>query len=556
MTHLSDFSYLQRDAQEIYLSAFLLLRMWQADGFKCLSPRRVINGELRSIVTWFMFLLMIAQASWDFLCTYIKYTEGFMQVSPDVIISKPFEYWAPSNQDPIEVMNYIQCVTFSLQVSILLLLQCFWNYLSNVVAKHSFMGSKEFTFYIVWTVGTIAMFPVLNYFYKHTVLEEVVPQTAYSCEILVVALLGFRNHTRFNRLIKAAIGDGKKTDHHVTDRLAYFRDMNLLLSVSLVAFGGGMFILCIDGFTENKIINSNKFAADLLICNTNISSIFLWLIIIGIFHPARVAIDSKKRVTTDRTATQVTRGTAGMATTTVTPTIDPLDNDVAKAASLSPPRYAYANNNNNQAYYMDSTKVLTKESDSDLDYMDSLAQESINMTTPINSGGLHHPRHYQRSNVVSIDDPYANEPISFSMINSAANTNYNANTNNSNAMAYASAVDHYHAPNHYYFSPSSRSPSPASFLSSPSSPPPLPFSSPLPPPPPPSSSNQPHFSPPFLGLQSTAASPPPNQELPPIPVATTTPEVQQQQPIAEHTPPNVDDTEVPWLDRSTSPGRR
>jgi hypothetical protein len=161
------------------------------------------------------------------------------------------------------------------------------------------------------------MFPILQYFYKHTSLEEVVPQTAYSCEskwhdpiwkwrslselehfdlsilifltsffglsfflVLIVALLGFRNHIRFNRLIKISTGNGKKKDRQVTSRLAYFRDMNLLLSVALVAFGGGMFILCIDGFTTNKVINSHKFAADLLICNTNISSIFLWLIIV------------------------------------------------------------------------------------------------------------------------------------------------------------------------------------------------------------------------------------------------------------------------------------
>ncbi|CAO3592312.1 unnamed protein product [Absidia cylindrospora] len=107
-------------------------------------------------------------------------------------------------------MNYIQCVTFSLQVSILLLLQMFWNYLSNTVAKKNFMSSKEFTVYIVWTIGTIAMFPILQYFYKHTHLEEVVPQTAYSCEVLVVAILGFRNHAPFNRLIRAATRNGKR----------------------------------------------------------------------------------------------------------------------------------------------------------------------------------------------------------------------------------------------------------------------------------------------------------------------------------------------------------
>jgi hypothetical protein len=100
-------------------------------------------------------------------------------------------------------------------------------------------------------------------------------------KVLVVAILGFRNHTRFNRLIKAATTNGKRSDVQVADRLTYFRDMNLLLSVALVAFGGSMFILCIDGYTADKIINSNKFAADLLICNTNISSIFLWLIIVS-----------------------------------------------------------------------------------------------------------------------------------------------------------------------------------------------------------------------------------------------------------------------------------
>ncbi|SAM04167.1 hypothetical protein [Absidia glauca] len=443
----SDFSYLQRDAQEIYLTAFLLMRMWQVDGLKCLSPRRVINGELRSIVTWFMFLLMIAQASWDFLCTYIKYTEGFMQVAPGVIISKPFEAWSPSNQNPIEVMNYIQCVTFSLQVSILLLLQCFWNYLSNAVAKHTFMSSREFTFYIVWTIGTIAMFPILQYFYKHTSLEEVVPQTAYSCE---------RN--------------GKKKDRQVTSRLAYFRDMNLLLSVALVAFGGGMFILCIDGFTTNKVINSHKFAADLLICNTNISSIFLWLIIIGIFHPARVAVEGTKK-TTEGTATKDTPiAPHGSVKTTF-----PNDND----APISPPgRYFDTYNNSKELYRTESTRALNAHNDTELDYMPPSSPNE-----EFSPGG----RRQQPLNVVSINDPFGKESVSFSMIN-PNNTNKANNT-----LSYASAVDYYGV----------NSANRSTLLSA----------SPPPPPPP--------FTSPSLDLRSTTASPPPDQDLPPVPASVS-----------------------------------
>ncbi|KAI8330168.1 hypothetical protein BC941DRAFT_506383 [Chlamydoabsidia padenii] len=469
MTHLSDFSYLQRDAQEIYLTCFLLIRMWQADGFKCLSPRRVINGELRSIVTWFMFLLMVAQASWDFLCTYIKYTEGFMQVAPKVIIGKPFQYWSLKNQDPIEIMNYIQCVTFSLQVSILLLLQCFWNYLSNVVARHSFMGSKEFIFYIAWTIVNIALFPILQYFYKHTSLEEVVPQTAYSCEILIVAVIGFKNHMRFNRLIKVAKSNGNNTDGQVNERLTYFRDMNLLLSVALVAFGGSIFILCIDGFTTNKVINSNKFAADLLICNTNVSSIFLWLIIIGIFHPARVALDGKKKK--NKRADRFTTPHDNTSAITLTSPIQ-----------SPPPRYNT------------DKKVLSTTSGTEMDYLSSSPPVSVSTST----SGVYHEQ--QRGNVVSINDPYVNEPISFSLIQ----------------------------PGKYYYGNTN---SLSSFTPPPLSPPS--FVSP-----------QQQLYSPSLGLRSTAVSPPPTQELPPIPTAS------------QWHDDNRSTNHVPWLERSTSPGNR
>lgn len=47
-------------------------------------------------------------------------------------------------------MDYLQCVTFAMQTGVFCLMQCFWNYLSNSVAKKSFMGSLEFKFYIFW----------------------------------------------------------------------------------------------------------------------------------------------------------------------------------------------------------------------------------------------------------------------------------------------------------------------------------------------------------------------------------------------------------------------
>lgn len=99
-------------------------------------------------------------------------------------------------------MDYVECVNLSMQAGVLILLQCFWNYLSNTVAKRSFMTSLEFKFYIFWyiilptivtnlivnvffydyrAIGSIATFPALQYNYRNNeILRETVPLLAYS----------------------------------------------------------------------------------------------------------------------------------------------------------------------------------------------------------------------------------------------------------------------------------------------------------------------------------------------------------------------------------------
>ncbi|KAI9483538.1 MAG: hypothetical protein EXX96DRAFT_477830 [Benjaminiella poitrasii] len=142
-------------------------------------------------------------------------------------------------------MDYVECVTFSLQVGVFFLMQTFWNYLSNTVAKKSFMGSFEFKFYIVWALGSMAMFPILQWVFRNDVNKrEGIPQLAYGIE-----------------------------------------DMNVLISIILFSYASSFIILCSDGLTEEKVINSNKFATDTIIANVNICTVFLWLLLISIFHP-------------------------------------------------------------------------------------------------------------------------------------------------------------------------------------------------------------------------------------------------------------------------------
>jgi hypothetical protein len=87
-------------------------------------------------------------------------------------------------------MDYVECVNLSMQTSVFFLLQCFWNYLSNSVAKKTFMGSMEFKFYIVWALCSAAVFPILQWRFREDVyMRETVPQFAYSVEGKLIQLL-------------------------------------------------------------------------------------------------------------------------------------------------------------------------------------------------------------------------------------------------------------------------------------------------------------------------------------------------------------------------------
>ncbi|KAI9270501.1 hypothetical protein BDA99DRAFT_501954 [Phascolomyces articulosus] len=283
MTHLSDFSYLQRCCLEFYITAFLVHRIWTNEKFNCLRPSQIPKMALKSIITYLMIVMMCTQTTWDIISTWIKYKEGFI-MRPDngQIIQKPFAYWDEYHQSFVQPIDYVQCVSFSLQTGVFFLLQCFWNYLCNRVAKRSFMGSWEFKFYIVWALGSAAMFPVLQWRYSDDeLLSEIVPQLAYGLQVLLTACLGVRSHFRFKRLLKMC-------KDKIGARLAYFRDMNVMLTIILTVYGITLVLLCADGLTEAMTINSNKLAIDLLIANTNMCIIFLWLSFISIFHPRKV----------------------------------------------------------------------------------------------------------------------------------------------------------------------------------------------------------------------------------------------------------------------------
>ncbi|KAI8338154.1 hypothetical protein BC941DRAFT_424725 [Chlamydoabsidia padenii] len=286
MTHLSDFSFLQRMVSLGYLSVWFLYRVWKLDRFRCLSPQRFRQGELKSVVTALIFVMIPFQLYYDVTSCKIKYEEGFASIFGHVI-TKPEMMWTKADQELVVPTNYSLCIGLSLQTGTLLLLQCFWNYLANSVAKASFMSSREFLFYIIWTFVSIIIFPVLQYNFSRDVYDptykEIMPELVYGFELLFVACLGVVSHFRFRKLLNNSRDSNNARS--ITHKIRYFQELNLILTVVLFIDSIAFIILSADGLTGRKTLNAHKFSADFLICNINISTLIVWFLVMLIFHP-------------------------------------------------------------------------------------------------------------------------------------------------------------------------------------------------------------------------------------------------------------------------------
>lgn len=99
--------------------------------------------------------------------------------------------------------------------------------------------------------------------------------------VLITAMLGIRSNFRFKRIIAYSMRTKSSTSTAIVNRLSYFKEMNIILTCVLFIYGACFVILCADGLTEGKTINTNKFACDLLIANVNMCVIVLWLLFVS-----------------------------------------------------------------------------------------------------------------------------------------------------------------------------------------------------------------------------------------------------------------------------------
>lgn len=90
--------------------------------------------------------------------------------------------------------------------------------------------------------------------------------TCFLPELLIVSILGVISHFRFQKLLSTSRDSSNARS--ITQKIRYFQELNLILSLVLLIDSLSFIILSADGLTGRKSLNAHKFSADFLICNS------------------------------------------------------------------------------------------------------------------------------------------------------------------------------------------------------------------------------------------------------------------------------------------------
>ncbi|KAF9406986.1 hypothetical protein BGZ76_006227, partial [Entomortierella beljakovae] len=221
MTHLSDYSFVQRIVSNGWFYIWFIVYVFRYDRFTALSVKRVSRFELRSVVTLILLLAIPLHLSYDIGVATIKYSEGFWVNPKDgSIMGKPSALWSPTHQKLARVCDYTLAAVMALLGSIFFLLQSFYHYISKSVTKSSFMSSLEFKVNIVCSIGIVVVFPLVQYFFRNDhARREAAPQLAFGIVSISIGLLSIRTHYRFLSLLKVALTTVSESSQGVAEKL-------------------------------------------------------------------------------------------------------------------------------------------------------------------------------------------------------------------------------------------------------------------------------------------------------------------------------------------------
>ena len=99
MTHLTDYSYLERGTAVLIFGLWSLVHIYTVDKFRVFRLENYFRKDTKTIVTTLLFISMFFSIIYDILGTYAKYEEGFTP-KPDGsnCVIKPKSSYNPTNK--------------------------------------------------------------------------------------------------------------------------------------------------------------------------------------------------------------------------------------------------------------------------------------------------------------------------------------------------------------------------------------------------------------------------------------------------------------------------
>jgi hypothetical protein len=296
MTHLSDYSYLDRLIPNIMLLLFLLTFCFRVcDAKKDISFDAFRKGKLQGLILLMYLAAMVLVIVYDILATTIKYDEGFTDTCVAVnisipvdespfsavgcrlypvetpcrgIITKPSSLFSKVSLRRLAPTDMLWNLACTLRNSGLYMLLAYFNSTVKNMFPKPVMSRWEVKIFAGYSFISLFLYFFLQLIFSYDNLySTIAPQLLYSVECLVGGILLLLTNVRINKMVK-----GAQKSHggaSLEQSLSYIKIVNtcLAMAVFMDAFGLGSINLDIIARDSNgefmRVIYKSKLLTDI-----------------------------------------------------------------------------------------------------------------------------------------------------------------------------------------------------------------------------------------------------------------------------------------------------
>ncbi|RKP17080.1 hypothetical protein ROZALSC1DRAFT_24565 [Rozella allomycis CSF55] len=285
MTHLSDYSYIDRGIGILIFFIWAIDHIYTVDGLSSMKLSKIRKKDAKTLCTVLIFTSMLFVMLYDMLSIYIKYSMGMWYDSTmDKCVTMPKARYPDAFLKPLVITDFFFNLAWGTKGSAMFLIQLTWHHVSKTYAgKTDFLSSREIQIFKFVSVISIILYPLLQFvFIPGTVLSTITPQFVSNVQLLAAAILSWYTSKRFTKLKQTLPNNSL-----IGPRLNHYIQKNRVLGAYLFMEGFFLFLLNLDFITAKYTMHS-KFLLDLLTRILNFGSVMVYPTALDLLYPLDV----------------------------------------------------------------------------------------------------------------------------------------------------------------------------------------------------------------------------------------------------------------------------